>query len=569
MISFIFLSTTALALFLLFYVLVLEKEKMFVFNRYFLLFTPALGFLIPFVELSKPFAPQRPVEILTANIDGYAAPEFKTANSTVMSVPEDQVHRLINQPDPGVDGKQVLIGIYLLGLGFFLGRFAYQLFMISKTIRTSEKLKQPGYTIVLMSIPIQPFAFWKYLFLSNEAYNNGQFEPEIISHELCHIREKHTLDILLIEFLKVVFWFNPVFLLYKRYIQLNHEYLADDAVVRHSGKVVDYKRLLLSKVNANDSYSAGFGSAFHFSETKRRLIMIGKQTNPARVKWLHLGAAIFVLTVLLGLSPAKYDGPWNLQDTDLSEQAGDYEAILTDAMVPENPYVLSLSRLDVVALKRAYEKVPSDQRENITAFPFLEGLAYEKLLELKVSDRASKVWFLYQTPPQKQVISNEVFENWKKSKGLDLEIDGQKEDANALDRHNPSDFALFEVRGIEERGFLKKRRYTVKLSTHAYYEAQFIHKPKKLNEVSLQLVEGERYVVYYAIRWVRMNEETKEFETYKPNNYEASILNAFRVLDPNELGLQKNTMIIYDIGKQFSISVEKGNLKRHFTYPTL
>ncbi|MCF1752080.1 M56 family metallopeptidase [Mariniradius sediminis] len=568
MISFILISTLALVLFLLFYQLVLEKEKIFVFNRYFLLFTLALGFLIPFVELPKSFTPQRPVEILKANIYSFAAPEFEKASSAGISVPEDRVHRLINQPGPGLDVTQVLIGVYLLGLGFFFGRFAYQLFTISKTIRTAEKLNQSGYTIVLMSIPIQPFAFWKYLFLSKDAYEHGQLEPEIISHELCHIREKHTLDIILIEFLKVVFWFNPVFLLYKRYIQLNHEYLADDAVIRQSGKVVDYQRLLLSKVNANDTYSAGFGSAFHFSETKRRLIMIGKQANPARIKWLQLGAAIFVLTVLLGLTPAKYDGPWNLQGTALSEQAGDYEAILTAAMEPENPYILSLSRLDIGALKRAYDQVPADQKGSVTAFPFLEGLAYEKLLELKGSDRASKVWFLYQTPPQKQVISNEVFENWKKSKGLELEIDGQKEEVNVLDSHKPSDFALFEVRGIEERGFLKRRRYSVKLSTHAYYDAQFIRKPKKLNEVSLQLVDGERYVVYYAMSWVKMNEETKELEEYWPENYEASILHAFQMLDPKELELRKNS-VIYDIGKQFSITVEKGKTKFFLSFPTI
>lgn len=568
MISLLLLSTLALVLFLLFYQLVLEKEKMFVFNRCFLLFTLALGFLIPFVELSKPFAPQRPVEILKASIDGFATPELKGAKSTQISVPEHQVHRLINQPDPGLNGTQVLIGFYLLGLGFFLGRFAYQLFTISKTIRTAEKLKQSGYTIVLMTGPIQPFAFWKYLFVSKEAYEHGQLEPEIVSHELCHIFEKHTLDIMLIEFLRVVFWFNPVFLLYKRYIQLNHEYLADHAVIRQSGKVVDYQRLLLSKVNTNDTYSARFGSAFHFSETKRRLIMIGKQANPTRIKWLKSAAAIFVLMVLLGLSPAKYDGTWNMQETALAEQAGDYEAILSAAMEPENPYVLSLARLDIGALKRAYDQVLSEQRGNITEFPFLEGLAYEKLLELKGSDRASKVWFLYQTPPEKQVISNEVFENWKKSKGLELEIDGQKEEVNALDSHKASDFALFEVRGIEERGFLKRRRYSVKLSTHAYYDAQFIRKPKKLNEVSLQLVDGERYVVYYAMSWVKMNEETKELEEYWPENYEASILHAFQMLDPKELELRKNS-VIYDIGKQFSITVEKGKSKFFLSFPTI
>jgi beta-lactamase regulating signal transducer with metallopeptidase domain len=568
MISFILLSTAALSLFLLFYVLVLEKEKMFVFNRCFLIFTLALGFLIPFVKLSKPFAPQRPVEILTASIDGFGAPEFEKASSAGISVPEDKVQRLINQPDSGVDGTQVLIGIYLLGLGFFLGRFAYQLFMISKTIKTSEKLKQSGYTIVLMRIPIQPFAFWNFLFLSKEAYENGHLEPEIVSHELCHIREKHTIDIILIEFLKVVFWFNPIFILYKRYIQLNHEYLADDAVVRHSGKLVDYQRLLLSKVNTNESYSASFGSAFHFSETKRRLMMIGKKKNHFRSKRLRVVASLFVVTIVLGLTPAKNNQSWMPSGTYSNYQGKDYEAIISAAVDTNNPYALSLSRLDVEALKHAYDQLPSDQKGSVTAFPFLDGLAYEKLLELKGSDRASKVWFMYQTPPEKQVISNEVFEYWKKSKGLELEIDGEKKEATALGRHNPSDFALFEVRGIEERGFFKPRRYSVKLSTHAYYDAQFIQKPKKLSELFLELTGEERYVVHYSIRWIKMNAETKELEEYRPNNYEASILNAFHVLDPMELELRKNA-VIYDIEKQFSIMVEQGKLKLFLIFPTI
>jgi bla regulator protein blaR1 len=178
------------------------------------------------------------------------------------------------------------------------------------------------------------------------------------------------------------------------------------------------------------------------------------------------------------------------------------------------------------------------------------------------------VWFAYHTPPEKQRIPQDVFENWKNSKVLELEIDGKKQDAAVLENHGPSDFALFEVRGIEERGFLKKRRYTVKLSTHAYYDAQFVQIPRKLSEVVMDLDEGERFLVHYSLRWVRMNAETKELEEYRPENYEASILHAFQMLDPKELELRKNS-VIYDIGKQFSITVEKGKLKFFLTLPTI
>lgn len=568
MISFILLSTLALALFLLFYVVVLEKEKMFVFNRYFLLFSLALGFLIPFMELSKPLAPQAQIETLATAIDNFGVLQHEKPSIVEISIPVIQGQRIMNQPKPGFDVEQILIALYLLGLGFFMARFVYQICNLLKAIKINEKSRQSGYTIVLLNIPIQPFAFWKFLFLSKEAYENGQLEPEILSHELCHILEKHTLDVILIEFLKVVFWFNPIFFLYKRYIQLNHEYLADDAVVRLSGKVVDYQRLLLSKVAAIERYAAGFGSSFHFSETKRRLKMVGKETNPLRLRWIQIFTSAFVILVILGLTPVKDGSSWVHNSPTLHQSAKDYEVIIEAATDPGNPYSLNLDRLDVRGLKRAFEQTPENERENLTAFPFLEGLAFEKLISLKESDRAPMVRFIYHAPPEKKKITEDVFDNWKKSKAINLEIDGIETDTDVLNNYSPADFALFEVRGIGEKGFLKKKRYSVKLTTHARFERIFVQQPKKLFEVALLISEEERYSVHYSLRLVRMNEDTKELEEFRPRNFEASILHTFLIVEPKENQFT-GSAVIYDVKNQFPMMLEKGRLKFFSTYPTI
>jgi beta-lactamase regulating signal transducer with metallopeptidase domain len=85
---------------------------------------------------------------------------------------------------------------------------------------------------------------------------------------------KHSLDILLIETLKVLFWFNPIFIFYKKAIQLNHEFLADEKVVKSHNDVPFYQNLLISKANANPTYY--LASNLNYSVTKKRLIMMTK-----------------------------------------------------------------------------------------------------------------------------------------------------------------------------------------------------------------------------------------------------------------------------------------------------
>jgi hypothetical protein len=110
------------------------------------------------------------------------------------------------------------------------------------------------------------------------------------------VNQKHTLDILLIEILKVIFWFNPIFIFYKKAIQLNHEFLADEKVVQSHNNVPFYQNLLLSKANANPTYY--LASNLNYSVTKKRLIMMTKNTSKSRAL-LKKGMLIPLLTALV------------------------------------------------------------------------------------------------------------------------------------------------------------------------------------------------------------------------------------------------------------------------------
>jgi hypothetical protein len=112
------------------------------------------------------------------------------------------------------------------------------------------------------------------LFLNKKEYENGNIEIEILIHENAHIQQKHSYDILLMEILQTVFWFNPVLFFYKKAIQLNHEFLADEAVINSSQNISSYQYLLINKANKNKT--SNLTSQFNYSITKKRLIMMTK-----------------------------------------------------------------------------------------------------------------------------------------------------------------------------------------------------------------------------------------------------------------------------------------------------
>ena len=119
---------------------------------------------------------------------------------------------------------------------------------------------------------VLPHTFLNYIFINKRDYKTDRLEQQILTHELTHVEQKHTLDVLFIELLITLFWFNPIFRYYKKAIQLNHEFLADDAVIQTHKNITEYQLLLVHKsTQQNNSYLA---SNFNYSLTKKRLLMM-------------------------------------------------------------------------------------------------------------------------------------------------------------------------------------------------------------------------------------------------------------------------------------------------------
>ena len=259
MIDFIIKSTASLAILLSCYHLILENEKMHQFNRFFLLFGLLFSLLIPFftIEIIK--------EIPTATTQN----TFQFVETPITAVKESTNYWL-----------WFLSSVYSLVTIFLLIRFVKNGLQLYKRAKSNESITFNNAKLVLLPNPTLPYTFLNTIFVYKDDYNNRKIENELYTHELIHVSQKHTLDILLIETLKVVFWFNPVLYFYKKAIQLNHEFLADEKVVQAHNNVPFYQNLLISKANANPTYY--LASNLNYSVTKKRLIMMTKNTSTTR-----------------------------------------------------------------------------------------------------------------------------------------------------------------------------------------------------------------------------------------------------------------------------------------------
>lgn len=190
MVNYLIKSSLYLLALLVFYHLFLEREKMHKFNRFYLLGSVLFSFCAPlfviYVEV-----PQIPVEVK-------------------QSLPLSESFEIIeNQPtlisEEKFDYTQLLYGFYGLVTLFLLARFIKNIINIFLRIKRHTKIKINKATIVLLNDTIIPHTFWNYIFINKKEYQDEKFNKELLTHELTHVEQYHTLDILCVEILKLSF----------------------------------------------------------------------------------------------------------------------------------------------------------------------------------------------------------------------------------------------------------------------------------------------------------------------------------------------------------------------------
>ena len=282
MIDFIIKSTLSLSVLLAVYHILLEKEKIHQFNRFYLLFSLVFSFSIPFITIEV-------VQESISPLIGKAT--IKPGEPTIAVIEDSMNYWLVS-----------LWGIYAIVSSVLITRFIRNIRKLTSRTKSNPVIDYKNSKLVLLKEKILPHTFLDTIFINETDYHNRKIEAELYTHELIHVTQKHTLDILFIETLKMLFWFNPIFIFYKKAIQLNHEFLADEKVVKSYNNVPFYQNLLLSVANANSNYY--LASNLNYSITKKRLIMMTKTTSASRSMLKKL-VLIPLFTSIVFLSCAK------------------------------------------------------------------------------------------------------------------------------------------------------------------------------------------------------------------------------------------------------------------------
>ncbi len=281
-------SGAYLSLFYAFYWLVLRRETFFALNRVFLLGSAVLSLVLPLLKVPSPF--------FKTVVYASALPAY--AGTAAVAPPAR---------DAGLPG--VLPIVYAAGAAFLFLLFIVRLARIALLVGRCGCVRQRGLRIVLCGHPGESFSFFNFVFLNKSKVPDGDMD-RILAHELAHVRQFHSFDIVFSELLTVIQWFNPFVWPYKSSLRETHEYLADRAVVAQGCGLARYQLLIVEQHVGGELLE--LASSFRTSQIKRRIVMLSKQETKGLARWkplLILPLAMALVLVFAESRTVVKEGP--------------------------------------------------------------------------------------------------------------------------------------------------------------------------------------------------------------------------------------------------------------------
>lgn len=265
-----------LILFYALYKLVCTRDTFFRSRRFILIVSLVLPFILPFIDVRE-WLESRDRMIMLTHFDYSAVlPEIVVGSEAVET------------------GNRVFVlsewigYLYLTGVLVLLVRLAVQAFSLYRLIVRMPEKEINGVRVKCLNDPSGPFSFFGWIFMNPAAVKEDEIN-EILTHEMAHVKQHHSVDVLLAEMVSICCWMNPFAWLLKREVRLNLEFLADRKVMEAGFATKSYQYHLLG-LAYNHKY--GLSNNFNFSHLKQRIIMMNKKKSNAAG---HIKYALFVL----------------------------------------------------------------------------------------------------------------------------------------------------------------------------------------------------------------------------------------------------------------------------------
>ena len=353
--------------FLAVYDLILKKETFFQWNRVYLIITSILAYVIPLIRFTG----------ASSNIPQ----EYRIMLPEVMLSPETFIETQVENATVLFDGIQwvFIIGMLIAGI-----LFTYKLVHIFRLISQNRKEKNKDYSLVLLANDHTAFSFFKYIFLGNTTVQ----KEEIIKHELIHVKQKHSIDLLFFELQKILLWFNPYSYLYQKRIAEIHEFIADLKTVNKKEKSTFYNSLLAETFRVD---KMAFVNSFNKqSIIKKRIIMFSKKKSKEILKFKYL----LLIPVLMGMliySSCESQNKEN-QLRDIKIYKGNEATVVKENEKGYFDYYLETERPDGETI--SYKNLSSNEKEEyneLTSSPFLDFSKSEDIYEIIQLNNGNKV----------------------------------------------------------------------------------------------------------------------------------------------------------------------------------
>ena len=290
-----------IAVFYMFYRLLLSRETFHRVNRIVLLATAVASFVLPLC-------------IITLHKTVVVSED---AGSVTLDYLGPVVAEMAEVAEPTTPLWQTLaVVVFFAGMALVLGHTLLALLKVWRLISRSERHRQPdGTTICVTEGDVSPFSWMNYIVLSRSDYEAQ--DPSVLAHERGHIRQHHSADVLLVDILTALQWFNPAMWMLRQDLRAIHEYEADAAVLSQGINMRQYQYLLIQKAVATCGYSVANGITHSTLKNRINMMLTHKKTN--RASWLKLLALLPIVGVTLALN-AETVNDYVYSDTQQQQQ---------------------------------------------------------------------------------------------------------------------------------------------------------------------------------------------------------------------------------------------------------
>ncbi|WP_179343478.1 M56 family metallopeptidase [Winogradskyella ursingii] len=445
--------------FWLLYALLLEKQSAHQFKRFYLLGAIAISLLIPTMTITEYIEP------VATNLE--TVPMVLPTELAYAEIPIEQASFL--------ELETVLWLIYGLGVLLFSIRFMVNFFKMYRRITRNQTISKHSFIYVLLKEYRIPHSFFNYIFLNKLKFESQQIPKEVMLHEETHAKQLHSIDILVLEVLQIVFWFHPLIYILKHHIKLNHEFLADQAVLNNGINAKAYQNTLL-QFSSPDNYQ--LSSAINYSSIKKRFTVMKTQTSKTRI-WLSSLILLPIIAILFySFAETEYVEKEASQVSQLQNQITNAGA--TEAMMLEYKDWIKKLNTDSSGLiipvgtwerlAAIYDLMSEEQRNSVDTHPLLQEITPD----------------LYSVTPSEPTAAQ--FKSWKNEEEFAIWLDGKHISNSKLNNYSLTDIAHFRGSKAHKNARSEKfpQPFQINLYTkdgfYKFYKEAFISDYRGLTE---------------------------------------------------------------------------------------